>query len=424
MNLGYIITDYGCVGDGVTDNTPAFSKLIETISKAEATVIIPNGRFLIRDIYIPANIELQFFNGGRIVWGKIAKIWVNAYINAGHKWIFENESELPNELPQLGIHRQEWISPIWFGGKMSGSGNDYIINHNALRSAWNSARRLSQTQDGCMIKFPSGTFIMKGMKSWEDGWQPTAKFSDIVGSGRSKTTIMLAGSENKSLFNILNSFDVSFRDIGFNGNAAANTAMTEPLIYVAFYRVNFINFRIENCNADGLSIRTGQANAYHIHDPLIFNVKGIGIKLSDVINCTIDGLIDIESTGTGIMVTSTMTTSYNSRYNSRVFIHGSWYGEKLVTGLHILGTCSVKAEISAYMRTTKNFVLIAYDKDRNMPAKYNYIDTRGSRDEKALGVNNIIIDSGCTNNTVLADEGTNIIDYNIIKCKIRRFFGL
>lgn len=379
---GYVLTENGCVGDGLTNDTTAFSALLTGIGSNYATIIINDGRFLIGSCTIPENVELNFVNGGRIVWLSGSTITIHGHINAGHKWIFENQSELSSELPSLQINRQEWVSPIWFGGQMSGDNADATINYNALRSAWNCVSRLSQTQDGGKIKFPAGTFIMNGMISDSDGWDSIAKYANIEGAGRTKTTIMLASGQNKALWYAWGSYDFQIKDIAFNGNAANNTAMTDPLLLFGFYRTDLIDVKITNCTANGIEYIPGQNNAHSIINPLIYDVGGIGIYFNGVINAYIGGIINIESTSTGITFDGYNTTLYDSRESARAVVEGSWYGETVTDCIVLNGVSAVNVKVAFYARSSQSLVKIKYDEVRNIPSLFNTIDVRGSHDFK------------------------------------------
>lgn len=406
----YSLTDYSCVGDGATDNTTAFNSLLSTISTNQATIKVPNGRFLIGTCTIPANVELIFINGGRIIWKTGATVTIYGLISAGHKWIFENQSEVVANLPSVRIHRQEFITPIWWGGKMSGNTTDKTINYNAFRACWNAAGRVGQTQDGCSIRFPSGTYVMSGMVASEDGFNATAKMADISGAGRSKTTIMLANGENKRLFYLYNNFDFAFKDLAFDGNDTNNPGSAGiPLVHITYYRVDFINVAFRNSVGDGLWITEGQSNSYELRNILAYNLVN-AIKLYDSINVTLSGAIDIEAVTTGVLVTGAGTTLYDSRYNSRTFISGSWYAENVIYLVKLVGIGGVKVNINAYARYCYNIIHMSYDDARGMPCLWNSADITTSRDEKGVNQMGVVIGDKCCWNRIWLDPGTTYTD--------------
>lgn len=413
----YNITEYNCVGDAATDNTTAFTTLLSAIGAAQATIKIPKGRFLIGTCTIPANIELVFENGGRIIWKSGATIVIHGYINAGHKWIFENESEVAENLPNLGIHRQEWVSPIWFGGKMSGDNADATTNYNAFRSVWNCSERNGNTVMGSSIKFPAGIFIMNGFQNNIDGFKLSAKYADIVGAGKTKTTIMLASGQNKSLWSTFDNFDFNFRDIGFNGNASGNTEMTAPLISIDYYRVYFENVFITNCTTDGLYFNAGQTNALNFHNLTITLCGGTGLIIEDALCFSLSGMVDIESCNGCIDIKQRGLTFYDSRYNMRGVVNISLYAESCTTGIRLFGVGGVYLKLNAYARSTQNLVHLIYDTTdygsgaRNMPCMNNVIDISQSQDRKVdPNYNRVYIDDKCAYNDITSFWRCKIID--------------
>ena len=65
---GYLITDYGAVGDGKTLNTSVINKVIETCAKAGGgKVIIPPGRFLSGPIFLKSNINVEIQAGATLI---------------------------------------------------------------------------------------------------------------------------------------------------------------------------------------------------------------------------------------------------------------------------------------------------------------------------------------------------------------------
>lgn len=407
--LGYDISLYSCVADGLTDNTTSFNNLLTSIGTSYATLLILGGRYLIGTCIIPTNVDLVFLNGGRIIWAKNSTVNINGSINAGHKWIFENESEVVAELPNIGINQQEWISPVWFGANGDGNASNGTLNYNAIRSAWNSASRASASLNGSSIKLPAGIFYMNGMKYSVDGWDATAKYSNIVGAGRTKTTIILASNQNKSLF-IIGQYDAQILDIGFDGNATGNTSMIDPLITINSYRTDLLNIFITNCKADGIHLIPGQLNALHIENILATSITGIALKIIGALNVVIDGIIDIESCGTGIEITGEGESMYDSRFSSRINISGSWYGESLETGLLIIGQCGVRAVFNSYMRTTGYMVHLAYDSMRGFHSMFNYIDIRTTYEPKGIGYATILIDDLCPFNRIFLDHNNFLTD--------------
>lgn len=65
------ITDYGAVGDGLTENTEAFAKAIEAVSdKGGGKVIVPRGIWLTGPIVLRSNINLHVEEGALVVFSE------------------------------------------------------------------------------------------------------------------------------------------------------------------------------------------------------------------------------------------------------------------------------------------------------------------------------------------------------------------
>jgi polygalacturonase len=68
MKSQITISDFGAVGDGVTDNTDAFTNAIEQCYKNNGgKVIVPAGKFLTRPIRLKSNVNLHLENGSVIM---------------------------------------------------------------------------------------------------------------------------------------------------------------------------------------------------------------------------------------------------------------------------------------------------------------------------------------------------------------------
>lgn len=61
------IRAYGAIGDGVTDDTPAFQSALTEIGTKEVTLLIPIPIYINTDITIPENVCLKFTKGGKLV---------------------------------------------------------------------------------------------------------------------------------------------------------------------------------------------------------------------------------------------------------------------------------------------------------------------------------------------------------------------
>ena len=61
------VTDFGAVGDGVTDCTEAFGKAIKASSRHGGKVVVPDGEYLCRTIHLLDNTTIQLSDGATIL---------------------------------------------------------------------------------------------------------------------------------------------------------------------------------------------------------------------------------------------------------------------------------------------------------------------------------------------------------------------
>jgi polygalacturonase len=73
-NKDYNVNDFGAKGDGITKNTMAFKKAIETCNAAGGgRVVVPAGKFFTGPIYLKSNVNLCINEGATIVFSKDPK---------------------------------------------------------------------------------------------------------------------------------------------------------------------------------------------------------------------------------------------------------------------------------------------------------------------------------------------------------------
>ncbi|MEI6945593.1 glycoside hydrolase family 28 protein [Paraflavisolibacter sp. H34] len=73
-NKDYVVTSFGAINDGVTKNTEAFKKAIETCSAAGGgRVVVPAGNYLTGPIYLESGVNLHLQEGATIVFSRDPK---------------------------------------------------------------------------------------------------------------------------------------------------------------------------------------------------------------------------------------------------------------------------------------------------------------------------------------------------------------
>lgn len=119
-NNEYLVTDFGAKGDGVTKNSEAFKKAIETCNKAGGgKVVVPSGNFFTGPIYLKSNVNLVVSEGATITFSRDTK----DYPIVLTRW---EGMDCMNYSPQIYAYAEKNIA-------ITGSGT---INGNADKNNW------------------------------------------------------------------------------------------------------------------------------------------------------------------------------------------------------------------------------------------------------------------------------------------------
>ena len=125
----YGARDHGLVGNGSggggTDNAPAMSRLLAAIGSNQAIIRFPLGEYDFGNITFPANVTLDFSEGGSI--GPLTsipvpgKITILGPIVAPARQIFYNATPPKGQIHLTGQHAVQTVYPEWFGASPSSS---------------------------------------------------------------------------------------------------------------------------------------------------------------------------------------------------------------------------------------------------------------------------------------------------------------
>jgi len=110
------VRNFGAVGDGIANDTEALRRAFE--AAIYQTVVLPTGTYLIGTITIPADVDVQFQNGARLVLEDGAVLEFNGTLSAGPYPIFDFPYERHSGLAKVvfkGFHSLSHWLPEWFG---------------------------------------------------------------------------------------------------------------------------------------------------------------------------------------------------------------------------------------------------------------------------------------------------------------------
>lgn len=176
------VTQFGAVGDGITDNTSAFNTALAAVDE----IFIPNGTFKISGtVSIPAGKNLVFANSGKIdVAGTL--IGNHTSISAGMYQIFTLVSDIQ------GTWDNETAFVEWFGAKGDGTGT---IDAAAIQKTLEVFCKVNSVgSDMYDIAYGVGTTVIG--TGWAYNIEQTIEFPAWGRLEFSETTLLLGGTNN------------------------------------------------------------------------------------------------------------------------------------------------------------------------------------------------------------------------------------
>ena len=138
---------YNAKGNGVTDDTSAFTKLLSAVGSDNATILLHKTYQISQDITFPSNVTLWFLQGGQLKTASGKTITINGPIMAGVYEIFSGDGTISGS-PKI---REAY--PQWFGAKGDGATND--------TSAFNKTVSLVHAAGGGNVVVPPGNYVVK-----------------------------------------------------------------------------------------------------------------------------------------------------------------------------------------------------------------------------------------------------------------------
>lgn len=117
LDKDYKVTDFGAIGDGITKNSEAFKKAIETCSEnGGGRVIVPSAVFLTGPIYLKSNVNLHLEDGATILFSRDTKDYPIVFT----RW---EGMECMNYSPQIYAYGEENIA-ITGNGTLDGNADN------------------------------------------------------------------------------------------------------------------------------------------------------------------------------------------------------------------------------------------------------------------------------------------------------------
>jgi parallel beta-helix repeat protein len=142
---------YGAVGDGTTDNTEVFQRMINVAGIDDSSIQLSKGIYrLANSLTIPSNITLSFDAGAIISMDLSNILTVNGTINAGISQIFTDTSLVKGGKVASGVY------PQWFGATGNGTTNDT----KAVQAAIDFSASL---QGNNVVVIPDGIYNVKNL---------------------------------------------------------------------------------------------------------------------------------------------------------------------------------------------------------------------------------------------------------------------
>jgi len=174
---GEDVRSYGAVGDGVTDDEPAFALAIAAAAGGRVIVTEATTSYkLSSHVTIPAGVTVEFRQGGLLSIDTSIVFTVNGTIEAGLYQIFSGAGTAV-----LAAGSCEQVIPQWFGAV----GDDSTDNATALNAAMVAAQNV-----GTMF-IPAGTYqLSTPINTWEYASIALHEGGpDIVGAGMEDTVL-------------------------------------------------------------------------------------------------------------------------------------------------------------------------------------------------------------------------------------------
>ena len=236
----YYFESFGGNGNGTTDNSAAFKKVVTEFNNEIINLILTEGTYQVdHATELPGNINVVFRKGAKLSLKKWSTFTIQGKIIAGQYQIFSSDDEICGKVCDYPIY------PQWWGAKGDGVNDDST----AFQSAFYF---LGTLQNRGQLYIPDGTYYLKSVFIYKG----------VSIRGESRNTILKAhetcGLED-SIFCFRNAESVYIEGITFDGNkpiVQGSDLMGPPnLVLYQCKDVNIENNIFQHNYSDGIGLQ-------------------------------------------------------------------------------------------------------------------------------------------------------------------------
>jgi hypothetical protein len=233
-----VVTAFGLVCNGTTDDTAALTSLLASIGAATTTLLFPSGQTLLNHITIPANVSLDFSRGGAIKVASGQTVTILGSISKTMRQIFYNALAGQGSIDFTGNYALEAVYPEWWGASPSATA---ATNTPALQAAIYGAFGNNRTNTSRFAKY-NREFHLSGRYDINDELRTYHMIGFLwTGQGRLSSGINQTAT-NRRIIDGQSVAYGTFQDISFSTSAS----QTVPLIDLDYDGTQGADLAVQN----------------------------------------------------------------------------------------------------------------------------------------------------------------------------------
>ena len=176
---GFDVRSYGAVGDGSTDDEPAFTLAIAAAAGGRVIVVEADTSYrLSSNVTVPAGVTIVFQQGGLLLIDNGITFTVNGTMHAGMYQIFSGTGTV-----SIARGAVEYLLPHWWGAVGDGVADDTAEIQAALTAAELKVRK---------VHLPPGDYLTSSQLSLRYA-------NELFGGGRESTTIIVGEADGSGI---------------------------------------------------------------------------------------------------------------------------------------------------------------------------------------------------------------------------------